>query len=168
MSIRCTVSRNVMRQFALREPGAFEAASWILWCSWIYVWYAVWAVESLTRWTGPFGIVNISAPWLLWSQNMKLQIVFNALQEEILWRAPLYFVPRRYLFAAVVVAAAGFGWAHGDMRKILVQGIGGLLFSWLFLKCGGFHGHPVRGILCATLGHYLTTVQLHPHLSFFE
>lgn len=87
----------------------------------------------------------ISDPFRIWSL-----IAWIVIEEEITYRIiPLVFAivaARRFnqpwiIAIAVVLSIAMFGWIHGGVQFIFVQGIGiGLPFCLIFLKCGGMRG----------------------------
>jgi len=48
-----------------------------------------------------------------------------------------------------------FGWIHGNIYNVLIQGVGGLIFCFIFLKCGGFSHHHVQALFFSIAAHYL-------------
>ena len=80
--------------------------------------------------------------------------------EELIFRAPLALPAALGLdrLIAPMMAALSilFGLAHGDgLPHVLIQGGGGIILSFVFLRCGGLHRHPIRGWSCATAAHGL-------------
>ncbi len=76
--------------------------------------------------------------------------------EECVFRAPLVIMAMIYQPAVVpfaLVLSTGFGLIHGGMQHILLQGVCGLIFAAVFLKCGGMQGRLLLGLLCSTLAH---------------
>lgn len=89
-----------------------------------------------------------------------IMIVMAPIFEELLFRGPLVVVVRmtarfEYVLAATVILSATFGYVHGGVSHIFVQGITGLMFSGLFLKAGGLHHRPLKGLLASFSAHAL-------------
>jgi hypothetical protein len=65
---------------------------------------------------------------------------------------------RRETLLAPMVALLSivFGLAHGtDLWHVCAQGGAGLILSFVFLRCGGLYGHPLRGWSLSTATHAL-------------
>lgn len=80
--------------------------------------------------------------------------------EEMIFRLPLIFFARatdsrNVLVLAVAVFSALFGLAHGGLINLPIQGVAGVLLSVVFLKCGGLHNRPAKGLLASTTTHFL-------------
>jgi Type II CAAX prenyl endopeptidase Rce1-like len=80
--------------------------------------------------------------------------------EELLFRMPLVvpvLLGREKLLAPMTaLMSIAFGLAHGsDMWHVCTQGGGGLILSLVFLRCGGLHGHPLRGWSWSSVTHAL-------------
>ena len=80
--------------------------------------------------------------------------------EELSFRMPLAIplMLRRESLLAPMVAMLSivFGLAHGtDLWHVCAQGGAGLILSFVFLKCGGLYGHPLRGWTLSTTTHAL-------------
>ena len=80
------------------------------------------------------------------------------LEEELLFRAlPLWlvvrFAPSWALIPTVLLTSIVFGIAHGDLTAILFQGVGGITFSLMYLKCGGMRGAFIKPLLAAAALH---------------
>ena len=86
--------------------------------------------------------------------------------EEIIFRlmifAPIIFVLSRrtnfgdIMSAVLPIAVIGsilFGLAHGHWYNVLIQGVYGLAFSAIYLKCGGLRGKFLTGTFCSTAAH---------------
>jgi membrane protease YdiL (CAAX protease family) len=93
-----------------------------------------------------------------------------AVAEELLFRLiPLRVVLRlrptaSALTVTAVVASIVFGYGHGlvagvglvgSLAYIWTRGAGGLVLSAVFLKCGGFKRHPLKGLCFSALTHWL-------------
>lgn len=80
--------------------------------------------------------------------------------EEALFRLPLaIFIDRGWPVAKIMGAAlllsAAFGFIHGGIRHILVQGGFGFILSVMFLKCGGLKKNYLKAIAVTTASHLL-------------
>ncbi len=60
-----------------------------------------------------------------------------------------------FIFLAVAILSVGFGYAHGGVDHIFVQGVTGFCFSLLFIKCGGNNGRFVKALACTIIAHFL-------------
>ena len=79
--------------------------------------------------------------------------------EEIFFRFPLVLLValklRLWIILAVsVILSIIFGLLHGGIPNIFLQGIGGLFYSILFLKCGGYHGKLIKPLAAAAFTHF--------------
>lgn len=87
--------------------------------------------------------------------NFMIPVV---MMEELIYRAPLVLVAhfsRPLIIPSILVSSVLFGWAHGDWTNIFVQGVDGIIFSVVFLKCGGMRNNLPKGLLSATIAHIL-------------
>lgn len=85
--------------------------------------------------------------------------------EEIIFRFTPIFLARTFLgkfFGAswgilivALVASVLFGLVHGSPHNIYVQGVSGMLYSLLFLKCGGFQDHWGKATFVSTTAHFI-------------
>ena len=57
------------------------------------------------------------------------------------------------VFLGALALSIAFGLVHGSFKNIFVQGIGGLVYSIIFLKCGGFQRRFFKAIASSTLAH---------------
>jgi membrane protease YdiL (CAAX protease family) len=77
--------------------------------------------------------------------RLTIFIFVSAIFEEVVFRAPLYFIARlekdSVTLAAMIVLSAIFGLAHGahDYGHLILQGTFGLALSVMFLKLGAIH-----------------------------
>lgn len=87
-----------------------------------------------------------------------------AFVEEIFFRfAPLFVavemeLSAKKLFVVVLVISAVFGICHGSAQHILFQGIGGVIFSVVFLKCGAMQGRYFKALIASAVSHFLFNV----------
>lgn len=85
----------------------------------------------------------------------------NSILEELLFRAPWLTITGK-LFprsgATVIVAVISsiiFGWVHGGVATIPLQGVTGMALSFCYLKCGGQDGKFWKPYLVAVVIHTL-------------
>jgi predicted Abi (CAAX) family protease len=87
-------------------------------------------------------------------------IAYAAAKEELVYR----IVPLSWsvtclgitptLWIALILSII-FGLIHGNAYNILLQGVGGIVYSIIFLKCGGLGHHFVQASLCVVVAHCL-------------
>ena len=148
-----------------------EEATWKESISLIYCYIFLDFLWNIIVWLG-FKIFEIdfphrnssgTIPILVWS--FPLFLLKAVCFEEILFRLPLaILIERRWklkniLFSAVALSVL-FGTLHGSFKNILSQGVGGLLYSILFLKCGGWHRHYLKALTVTIIAHYIWNVLL--------
>ena len=85
---------------------------------------------------------------------------FFAAIEELIFRLPLrIFIKRNVnfstLFVVSVTLSVLFGLAHGGWIGVPAQGIMGLMFCVVFLKCGGFQKKYLKAFFSSTLVHFV-------------
>lgn len=87
--------------------------------------------------------------------------------EELLFRFPLLaLTDERWSTTKILICAsvssASFGFFHGGVYHIFLQGVSGFIFCILFLKCGGFRGiqwkGAVKALTATTTVHFLYNV----------
>jgi membrane protease YdiL (CAAX protease family) len=83
-----------------------------------------------------------------------------AIVEEAIFRLPLaIFVAKGWTVARVLIVAivfsVVFGVVHGSIRHIFLQGMGGFMYSVLFLKAGGLQGENLKAIATTATTHFL-------------
>lgn len=97
------------------------------------------------------GTVNIKSETLI-------TIIEYAFREELRYRLPLLLcIVQSYSWwlvgGAVLISSCIFGSIHGDITNIPLQGVAGLLYSIVFLKCGGLQGRPYKALFSSTFCH---------------
>lgn len=87
-------------------------------------------------------------------------IIFTPIWEEVVFRyMPLIIVimlcgvSKKVLYCALIVSIL-FGFLHGGYAHIFVQGVVGILFSIVFLKCGGLQKKYIKAVSASTLTHF--------------
>lgn len=64
------------------------------------------------------------------------------------------------LILGIIGVSIIFGYAHGGLRFVLLQGVGGVLLSLCYVKCGGFAGKWWKPIVSSTSAHFLYNVSV--------
>ncbi len=87
-------------------------------------------------------------------------IFLFALIEEMTFRMPLAILvhknkPVKTILTFAVFFSVIFGFLHGGIEHIFMQGVAGMVFSIAFLKCGGLQKKHVKALLTSTTIHYL-------------
>ena len=80
--------------------------------------------------------------------------------EEGLFRLPLAIAVERNwslktVLACALVLSAIFGFCHGGIHHIFLQGVGGIMLSVLFLKCGGAQKNYAKAFTATSAAHFL-------------
>lgn len=86
----------------------------------------------------------------------------SAALEEAAFRYPITIAvdleSRVGTFPLVIVSAIAlsilFGYLHGGILFIFIQGVSGLLYSVLFLKCGGYARKALKPVATCTAAHF--------------
>src|SRR3989344_4839153 len=105
-----------------------------------------------------FGILGFPMPNLKIDHLGPLEIFVSSvliapILEEFLFRLiPLRIAVAIYLFSKnkkvifVIIVAASFifGFVHFGWLSVFIQGIYGLILSWVFLKCGGLNRNYLK------------------------
>lgn len=92
--------------------------------------------------------------------SFPITLVSTIFIEEIIFRLPLaIFIKKGWSIARVLVVAlilsAVFGILHGSIYHIFTQGVGGFIYSVMFLKSGGLQGHYLKAVMVTTTTHLL-------------
>lgn len=110
----------------------------------------------------PYPLEGTNVPIL--SLQLLSLILIKGLLEETIWRfAPLslgtiILGQSRLILIIAIISSIGFGIIHGNFLNIFQQGIGGLILSIMFLKCGGFQGKYVKAFLTTSTAHILFNI----------
>ncbi len=100
---------------------------------------------------------NYLLRWPILSMTMRL--FFSSIIEETFYRLlPLLFAvdlwgPGISVIIVAIIASMIFGLMHGGAANLLTQGVGGFLYSVVFLKCGGLQEHYFKAFLICILMH---------------
>jgi membrane protease YdiL (CAAX protease family) len=150
------------------EPlGFWRTLNWVLWFTLfslaytqtILFFYWLLGIE-LTPHLSPNYLSNSMFNWAI--IRFLLNIFNVALIEELMFRfLPLSFVllfcRNRFIWVilAMIASSAIFGYLHGGLQFIGIQGVGGIFLSIIFLKCGGMNFNFVKATICSTAMHFL-------------
>jgi len=101
--------------------------------------------------SGAEDLVDFSSLFLRSGDMLLEEVAFRLPLAILVWAAwPLIGIIAFAGFASVV-----FGAIHGSLWHVLFQGVGGFMFSLLFLKCGGLQKRWVKALACAFTAHFL-------------
>ncbi len=97
---------------------------------------------------------------LILSRTFLIAFPLTVLVEEILFRLPLAILvwkkwPLERILFSVLGLSLLFGLMHGGIWHVFSQGVGGMIYSVLFLKCGGFQGRYIKAVLVTFLTHLI-------------
>lgn len=53
----------------------------------------------------------------------------------------------------IIISSIIFGLMHGDPVNVLIQGVGGVVFCIVFLKCGGFDQNFLMALMIVAITH---------------
>lgn len=145
-----------------REARVREAPLYIFGFFALHLWYtaiAVWVINT-------FGIEipateqdRHTTSILQW--HFPLLLMYWALMEEFLFRVPVGIAAEFLgksawvIVPMVIISSVIFGWIHGSYHRVFLQGVGGVLFCILFLKCGGLSGNYPKALASSTIAHAL-------------
>ncbi len=109
------------------------------------------SVEITTVGNGSLKILSISLPFI---------VLIGVMIEEYIFRLmPLEFALNRkfnskQLSCVVLLVSTFFGYLHGGVEHVFIQGFGGIVLSVVFLKCGGMNKNYRKAYICSTASHY--------------
>jgi membrane protease YdiL (CAAX protease family) len=87
--------------------------------------------------------------------------------EEFFFRfCPLFIavkagMRKSWIICVALASSALFGWLHGGVVHIFMQGVAGFLYSLAYLKCGGWRGAVLKPLAVTTTTHLTWDVGLH-------
>lgn len=136
---------------------------------WPIVWFDIVVIASLCFW------VIVTKGWevpLGWPSALyapKIARFFavllrDAIGEEVLFRLlPIALVrqatpSRAWLLFTVFASSILFGYVHGSLSNILVQGTIGFAFAFVFLKCGGMNGRYLKALFWTSATHAMVNL----------
>jgi membrane protease YdiL (CAAX protease family) len=100
-------------------------------------------------------------PILTW--HFPFFLLYAAACEELVFRLPLGFLAERWgasykLLIGVILSSMLFGIIHGNPYHLLMQGVSGILYSMIFLKCGGSNRNYIKAFLSCIAAHFLYNI----------
>lgn len=89
-----------------------------------------------------------------------VRLPITVFMEEVIFRLPLaLFVKFKANLPTIlimsVISSILFGYAHGSWGNVMNQGVGGLVYCVVFLKCGGLQGRYKKAFFSAFGAHLL-------------
>jgi membrane protease YdiL (CAAX protease family) len=80
--------------------------------------------------------------------------------EEVIFRLPLAIIIEMRgsivgVLAIALLLSAIFGFLHGGIHHIFIQGVVGFISCILFLKCGGLQRNYFKALAATTVTHFL-------------
>jgi|GEM_PF-2868500 len=100
-----------------------------------------------------------------WGSLFFVAIFISALIEEVFFRfVPILLATRVYngypVISVVIIFSYQifFGYIHGNMKNVIFQGIGGVIYVFLFILVGGLHNFFVGLFYIATI-HTLSNLE---------
>ncbi len=151
-----------MKEWLQREPRGKSLCLFIIMCVLAMLTYVL-CFELVTKMlTNIISLVKInnSGGIRIFTFYFPFLMFFFAIVEEIIFRAPLIlFITmncrlRTMLFFAVLFSVI-FGFLHGGIKHIFIQGVSGMMLSIAFLKCGGLQKKYTKALLTSTTVHYI-------------
>lgn len=111
--------------------------------------------------SGPLGLRLLSV-------ELVLSLAFMASLEEFIFRfipfmigsMRTYTLTVRRAVVITIISSIVFGYAHGSQINILIQGVVGVFFCAVFLKCGGYNGNFFKGFAASSVAHFLYNLTL--------
>jgi hypothetical protein len=89
---------------------------------------------------------------------MCILLPIFVMSEEFFFRLSLMFFVHKQpkvIFMSAVFLSALFGYAHGGIGYILIQGFSGLMLCLVFLKCGGLQEKPGKAFRSSSAVHLI-------------
>lgn len=142
-----------------KEPEGFELVKFITGSIFLKLIIAI-SVSMLMMWSGVEVTKVRDGDLKIFSISFPFVLLFGAMLEEYVFRlVPLKFVLNRNigfeeLTKVVLVVSAFFGYIHGGIEHVFIQGLGGIVLSVVFLKCGGLNKNYRKAYICSTASHY--------------
>ncbi len=66
-------------------------------------------------------------------------LIFAPIVEEIVFRVPLKIVKKLdpdFMIPMIIISSAVFGWLHGGIIKLPIQGVIGAAIAWVYIRNG--------------------------------
>jgi len=87
--------------------------------------------------------LSFVSSWDFWSAHFPVFV-----KEEMAFRAPLFlvaFIPP-LIIPGILLFSGIFGWLHGDLTNLAIQGVSGVILCMMFLKFGGLQRNAFKGL----------------------
>ena len=108
-------------------------------------------------------VILVISPILVLAQNLIILLAGPLLILLLVLRDRL-----KVILAIVLMSSVLFAFVHGPEWWYLVfQGMGGLIFSICYLKCGGYNGFALKPLLASSVTHCLSNMILIMGSAFF-
>jgi len=152
---------NRLAEWLKREPTGFWNILNVIIFYTLVAWVYSVAATFLAAIIGLY-INDFDSPYYASAVWMLKFIIPLAIFEEFLFRffplAAANEIFRRNIYAVsivAIVASARFGYLHGGWICVPIQGVGGLIFCLIFLKCGGYNRRYLKGLVSSSTAHIL-------------
>jgi len=92
--------------------------------------------------------------------SMPVILLIGAILEEIIFRliplglSMVCWGKSYKVFVVAILSSVVFGWGHNGFEHVFIQGWGGIIFSIVFLKAGGFQEKFFKATFCCTIAHF--------------
>jgi len=101
-------------------------------------------------------VILVIAPIVVWARDLIILLAGPLLILSLVLRDRLKITLAIVLFSSILFAFAhGPAWWH-----LPFQGVGGVIFSVCYLKCGGYNNLAFKPLLASTMAHCLSNVIL--------
>lgn len=135
----------------------------------------VWICFAVLAKVGVFPSAHSPRALIFLTDDMLYSNITAPIWEEVVFRGvPLWLVTRLrqsedFIPGVAVASSLIFGVLHdGGITSIALQGIGGLVFCALYLKCGGLRGAFLAPLTCAIILHMAWNTYVHLVAAIFR
>ncbi len=115
--------------------------------SWLWPGYFTHAVRTGTQLGEPVTI------------SFYLLLILYVISEEVIFRLlPISIALEESgadsaVWTTAVISSIIFGWAHGNIYHVLIQGVGGFISCWFFLYTGGWNRRYLKATTASVCLH---------------
>ena len=108
-------------------------------------------------------VILVISPILVLAQNLIILLAGPLLILLLVLRDRL-----KVILTIVLMSSVLFAFVHGpEWWHLVFQGMGGLIFSICYLKCGGYNGFALKPLLASSVTHCLSNMILIMGSAFF-
>jgi membrane protease YdiL (CAAX protease family) len=169
------IERKVMNKWIMEEPQTvFGCLAIVLLVSFLNITWMISTVPffySVLQTNDPTAAATTEIQKL---GSMKIFYVLAAISfaEELIFRfCPLSIsvsagMKKSWTIYVALASSALFGWLHGGVVHIFMQGVAGFLYSLAYLKCGGWRGLVLKPLMVTTTAHLTWDLGIHLMISF--